>query len=200
MEFLFCPNPKLPGCWEQGVWVLWPRRKSRGHMPGVQALESSRWQQVCCNQVYCHPLALNTSPQGQGENKPRVSFSRRVPLTPCHKSWERLTCKWVRTPRVWGSSRACSRAQGLWTTGKGCSEKSLEVPGKKKKQTHCRNTKFLLMRQVGNSLIVLKPLFCCCIQWFSALSEHCRFPLTSITNKPATPCPGSWLPRNNSVY
>lgn len=79
----------------------------------THALECCHWQQVCCNQVYCHPIALNTSLKVEGENKPWVSFSRRVPVTPCHKRWERLTCKWVRTPWVWGSSRACSRAQGL---------------------------------------------------------------------------------------
>lgn len=129
LSFVLTPNIWF---WEHGVWVLWPRRKRRAHTPRVAGLECCHWQQVCCNQVYCHPLVLNTSPQVEGENKPRVSFSRRVPVTPCHRRWERLSCKWVRTPPSVGQQQGQLQGSGaVWKIGRGCSDKSLEVLGGK---------------------------------------------------------------------
>lgn len=128
-SFVLTPNSLVAGNTDCGCCGQGGR--GEGTCPGWQALECSHWQQVCCNQVYCHPIAPNTSPQVQGENKPRVSFSRRVPVTPCHRGERGWRVSGLEHPECGAAAGPAPGLSALRTTGRGCSDKNLEMPGKK---------------------------------------------------------------------
>lgn len=118
-------------------------------MARVEALECSLWQQVCCNQVYCHPTALNTSPQVQGENKPGFLFPG-VPVTPWHRSGRGWRVSGLEQPEC-GAAAGPAQGSGVCQQLEGAA--LIRVWKCLGKKIYCRNTKL----QVGNRVIMLNP-------------------------------------------
>lgn len=69
------------------------------------------------------------------------------------QEWERLTCKWVRAE--WGAAAGPAQGSGVCQPLQGAALRRVwKCLGEK---IYCRNTKFPLMRRVGNRVIMWNP-------------------------------------------